>query len=218
MRRGIYLSVFVVLSIIAGGVYYNHTRLEAAVVATHDLNVGTRIQQGDVSLRSVNPSSVAGQLLQSPDQAVGKVVSSPILQDQFVDARQLMPIRNVAMLAAGLPVPAGDRIIGLPVTPAAAVGGAIKPGDLVDVLAIPNPAKGASLIDAPTSPPVILGKDVMVIGVRSEDGTPIAAGDPTPNSGSSRPASVLLAIPASDEISYSAAIASSSFVLTLSTD
>lgn len=215
MRRTIYLSLFVVLSIIAGVLYYDHTRLATVVVAIHDLSVGTRIQQSDVGVRAVNPSSIGGDVLHSTDQAVGQLVSSPILQDQFVDARQLGPVKNVAILASGLQLPDGDRIIGLPITPAAAVGGALKAGDLVDVLAIPNPSKGASLLDQPSAPPVMLGKDVLVVGLRTDDGTPVGQSDPAV---SSKPASVLLAIPVTEEISYSAAIADSSFVLTLSTD
>jgi Flp pilus assembly protein CpaB len=217
MRRTIYFSIFVVLSVIAGAVYYNHTREAPALVATHDLSVGTRIQSADVALRSVNPASLEGAVLRNADQAVGQTVSSPIFQGQFVDARQLAASSNAAMLAAGLQLPQGDRIIGLPITPAAAVGGALKPGDLVDVLAIPNPAKEASLLDQPVSPPTVLGKDVLVVGLRTDDGAAVVQTGATDGSNAGKAGSVLLAIPAGDEITYSGAMATSTFVLTLST-
>lgn len=218
MRRTIYVSVFVVLSTIAGVLYYDHTRLATVVVATHDLRVGTRVQDSDVGLRSVNPSSLDGQVLRSTDQAIGQLVSSPILQDQFVDARQLAPVKNAAMLVSGLQLPAGYRIIGVPITPAAAVGGALKAGDLVDVLALQGASKAASLVDAPPPAPVTLGKDVLVVGLRTDQGTAVDQGDGGMSMGTNKPASVLLAIPPADETTYSAAIVDSTFVLTLSTD
>jgi hypothetical protein len=97
------------------------------------------------------------------------------------------------------------------------VGGALKPGDLVDVLAIPNPAKEASLLDQPVSPPTVLGKDVLVVGLRTDDGAAVVQTGATDGSNAGKAGSVLLAIPAGDEITYSGAMATSTFVLTLST-
>ncbi len=124
MRRGIYVGVFILLSTVAGLFYYSHTRQSTALVATRDLSVGTRIQDSDVAVRQVNPASVPPGVLKTADQAIGQVVSSPILDGQFVDGRQVAPSRNADLLGSGLDVPAGFRIIGLPIAPAAAVGGA----------------------------------------------------------------------------------------------
>jgi pilus assembly protein CpaB len=218
MRRSIYLGVFIVLSTIAGLFYYAHTRQSTAVVATRDLSVGTRIQDSDVAVRQVNPASVPPAVLKTVDQAVGQVVSSPILEGQFMDARQVAPSRNANLLGSGLDVPAGYRIIGLPIAPAAAVGGVLKPGDRVDVMAIPNSSKAASLVDESAPSPVVIGKDVLVIGLRTDQGTQVDQVDHGLNLGNGKPGSVLLAIPQTDEPVYSAAIAASSFVLALSTD
>jgi len=132
MRRSLYLVIFVLLSGVAGFFYYSQTRQATAVIAARDLTVGTRIQDADVSLRRINPASVNHEVLKTVDQAVGQVVSVPILEGQFVDTRQVAPAKNAAMLGSGLEMPAGYRIIGLPVAPAAAVGGVLKPGDRVD--------------------------------------------------------------------------------------
>ena len=218
MRRGIYLSVFVVLSAVAGVFYYSQTRQATAVIATHDLTVGSRIEDADISIRSVNPASVGGQFLRSPDQAIGQVVAYPILQGQFLDARQVAPSKNTALLTAGLQVPSGYRVIGLPIAPATAVGGVLKAGDLVDVMAIPNTSKAATLVDEPAAAPVIIGRNVLVLGLRTDQGTQVEQPDHGLNMGNSKPASVLLAIPQSQETTYSAAIADSTFVLALSTD
>jgi Flp pilus assembly protein CpaB len=210
--------MFILLSTVAGLVYYSHTRQSTALVATRDLNVGTRIQDSDIAVRRINPGSVPPGVLLASDQAIGQVVSSPILEGQFVDARQVAPSKNASLLGAGLDVPAGYRIIGVPISPAAAVGGALKPGDRVDVMAIPNPTKGATLGDESAPVPVMIGKNVLVIGLRTDQGTPVDLADHGLNVGNSKPASVLLAIAQTEESAYSSAIASSSFVLALSTD
>ena len=95
------------LAAAAGFFYYSQTRQSTAVVATRDLSVGVRIQDADVTTRSVNPLSLDGQMLRTPDQAIGQVVAFPILQGQFIGARQVAPSKNAAMLTAGLQVPAG---------------------------------------------------------------------------------------------------------------
>src|SRR5437588_11727393 len=218
MRRTIYLGVFVVLSSIAGLLYYADTRQATALVATRDLSVGTHIQDADIAFRRINPASVPAGVLKASDQAVGQVVSSPILEGQFLDARQVAPSKNASLLGTGLDMPAGYRIIGLPVAPAAAVGGVLKPGDRVDVMAIASVTKATTLADQPLPAPIMLGKDVLVIGLRTEQGTPVDQVERGINTGGSKLASILLAIPQTDEEIYSAAIASSTFVLTLSTD
>jgi pilus assembly protein CpaB len=218
MRRNIYLGLFVVLSTIAGLFYYSHTRQSTALVAARDLSVGTRIQDSDLAVRQVNPASVPAQVLKAPDQAVGQVVSSPVLEGQFLDARQVAPSKNASLLGSGLDVPVGYRIIGLPIGPAGAVGGVLKPGDRVDVMAIPNPSKVATLVDESAPTPIMIGKDVLVIALRTDQGTQVDQADHGLNLGNSKPGSVLVAIPQSEESAYSAAIAASSFVLALSTD
>lgn len=216
MRRTIYFAVFVVLSGVAGFFYYAHTREAPALVATHDLTVGTRIEDSDVSVRLVNPASLGNSVLSSPNQAVGQVVSFPVLEGQFIDVRQVAPTRNANLIGAGLDVPVGFRIIGLPVAPAAAVGGVLKAGDRVDVMAIPNPTKTTVTGDLLPVGPVMIGTNVLVLGLRSDQGTQIDQS--TMGTSGDKPSSVLLAIPAIDEANYSAAIASSTFVLALSTD
>ena len=218
MRRTIYSGVFILLATIAGLLYYTDTRQSTALVATRDLSVGTRIQDSDISVRRINSASVPPGVLKASDQAIGQVVSSPILEGQFLDARQVATSRNASLLGAGLDVPSGYRIIGLPIAPSAAVGGVLKPGDRVDVMAIPNPVKAVALTEEMAPAPVIIGKNVLVIGLRTDQGTPVDQAERGLNLGNSKPGSVLLAIAQTEESAYSSAIASSSFVLALSTD
>jgi Flp pilus assembly protein CpaB len=218
MRRSIYLSICIVLSAVAGLFYYAQTRQSTAIMATHDLTVGVRIQDSDVAVRSVNPLSLGGQVLRTPDQAIGQVVASRILQGQFIDARQVAPSKNAALLTSGLEVPPGYRIIGVPIAPATAVGGVLKPGDRVDVMAIRNPSKAAGIIEEAAPAPITIGKNVLVLGLRTDQGAQVDASDRGVSMGNNKPESVLLAIPEREETTYSLAIASSTFVLAMTTD
>jgi Flp pilus assembly protein CpaB len=217
MTRTLCLTAFVVLSAVAGFFYYANTEQAPALVATHDLKVGAQIQDSDVAVRRVNPSSVEGDVFRSTEQAIGQYIAFPVLKGQFLDPRQLMASKNGELLGSGLQVPAGSRIIGLPVTPATAVGGALKPGDLVDVIAIPNAQKTGIGVEDATANQTI-GRDVLVVGLRTEQGTPFDRDDPSINATGAKPSSVLLAIPYSDESRYSGAMGTSTFLLALSTD
>ena len=63
----------------------------------------------------------------------------------------------------------------------------------------------------------VLGQRVLVIGLRTDQGTPLEADPSSPPAGTARLGSVLLAIPDSDEQRYAAAIGADTFVLTLVT-
>jgi len=134
-----------------------------------------------------------------------------------VDAREVAPTKNATLLGSGLDIPPGYRIIGVPIAPAAAVGGVLKAGDRVDVMAIPNLSRQISPADQSAPAPALIGKNILVIGIRTEQGTDVAQADHGVNIGS-KPASVLLAIPQTEETTYSSAIVGASFVLALSTD
>jgi Flp pilus assembly protein CpaB len=218
MTRAVCLVLFAVLSGIAGFFYYANTRQASALVATHDLKVGAQLQDSDVMIRHVNPSSLDTEVLRSSEQAVGQFVAFPVLKGQFLDARQVMPSRTADLFGSGLSVPAGFRVVGIPITPATAVGGALKPGDRVDVIAIPNPLKTIGAIDEVPATAQAIGRDVLVIGMRTDQGTPFDRTDPSALANGNKPSSILLAIAETDEGKYSSAMASSTFLLALSTD
>src|SRR6195256_2498335 len=105
MRRTIYLGLFILLSTIAGLLYYSDTRQSTALVATRDLSVGTRIQDADIAVRRINPASVPAGVLKASDQAVGQVGSSPILEGPFLDARQVRPVEEATPGGNGCGLP-----------------------------------------------------------------------------------------------------------------
>ena len=86
------------------------------------------------------------------------------------------------------------------------------------MIAIPTAQKtGIGMEDASTANQTI-GRDVLVVGLRTEQGTPFDRNDPSINATGAKPSSVLLAIPESDESRYSGAMGTSTFLLALSTD
>ncbi len=217
MLRAIYVAVFVTLSSAAGLFYYSQIRQASAVVAAHDLDIGHQIQDADLITRQVNPASLPTGIVQVSEDLVGQFVAVPVLKGQFIQMRQVVPSRSGRLLTGGLEVPAGTRIISLPVSSPTAVGGVLRAGDLVDVVAIPDNVKTTGP-DAVTMGPEVIGRRVLVLGLRTEQGTDVAASDESANVGTNRAASMLLAIPAQDESKYSLAVSTSTFFFALDTD
>jgi len=219
MTRTIYLTVFALLAAVAGILYYSQTRLAPIVVATTSLKVGTQIEESDVAIRRVAATALPAGALTRTDQAVGRFVSFPILQGQFLDARQVAPARTADLLQSGLNMPRGSRIISLPIQPAAAVGGTLKPGDRVDVIAVANSGKTSAGTDQ-SGLATIIGKRVLVLGMRNDQGGEL---DPKASARTlavtpTKAASILLAIPEVDLTRYSAAVVTSTFFFALATD
>ena len=217
MLRAIYVLVFVTLSSASGLFYYSQTRQATAVVAAQDLAIGHQIQDGDLTTRQVNPASLPTGIVQVSQDLIGQFVAVPVLKGQFIQLRQVVPSRSGRLLTGGLEVPAGFRIISLPVSSPTAVGGALRAGDLVDVVAIPNSIKTTGPDDV-TMAPAVIGHRVLVLGLRTEQGTEVAASDDLLNTGTNKAASMLLAIPAQDESKYSIAVSTSTFFFALATD
>src|SRR5258708_22409841 len=73
---------------------------------------------------------------------------------------------RASLIAGGLAVPSGFHALSVPVTAADAAGGVLRPGDLVDVLAVvKNQAPGSS-----PAPATTLGQRVLVLGLRTDQG------------------------------------------------
>jgi Flp pilus assembly protein CpaB len=217
MLRAIYVAVFVTLSSTAGLFYYSQTRQATAVVAAQDLPIGHQIQDGDLATRQVNPASLPTGIVQVSQDLVGEFVAVPVLKGQFIQLRQVVPSRSGRLLTGGLEVPAGSRIISLPVSSPTAVGGVLRAGDLVDVVAIPNALKTTGP-DEVTLGPEVIGRRVLVLGLRTEQGTEVSGSEESLNAGTNKAASMLLAIPAQDESKYSLAVSTSTFFFAMATD
>jgi pilus assembly protein CpaB len=210
-----YLGGFLLLSLVAGAIYYTTTREVSVVVAHGDLQLGSLITDNAVSLKRISPNAVPAGSAHHLADVVGKYVAWPVLDGHYVPLKALSHDR-VSLIAGGLHVPAGFRAISVPVTAVEAVGGALRPGDYVDILATPkSQAPGAS-----PAPAVMLGQKVLLLGLRTDQGQPLdATGGPGTvhglNFANNRIAAIVVAVAPEDEARYAAATATSSFTIVL---
>ncbi len=104
-----------------------------AVVARHDLAVGTVLTARDVTSRPVHESELPGAVVTDRDEVLGRVVAVPVLRGAFVSDGNVAPRRRTGLDGV---VPAGMRAMRVVVTDALAP----RPGAAVDVLATYDPA------------------------------------------------------------------------------
>jgi Flp pilus assembly protein CpaB len=149
----------VTAAIVAGDLATLHRRATTlgaevdAVVATHDLAVGTVVHARDVATRSVHRSQLPGGVLTERSLATGRVVAVPLLDGSFVTRRHLAPRHRTGLDGV---VPRGMRAMRVVVT------GALqpRPGAAVDVLATYDPATTSSSYDGTT---VVVAAGVSVV-------------------------------------------------------
>src|SRR5919201_3202036 len=213
MLRLVYTAAFVILAAVAGVFYYQETRQTQVVVAARDISPGTMISDDDLEVRTVGTNSLPAGAVRAPDQAVGSFLSVPVLAGQYLDRRALSARRDSRLLTRSLEVPVGAVLISLPVNPASAVGAALSPGDLVDVLAVPAGSR-TSPDESATSQ--LIGRKVLVVSLRTEQGQTHDGSGRDPAGGGQKLGSVVLAVPVADESRYASAMAGSTFFLALS--
>jgi len=97
------------------------------LVATRDLPAGEILQPGDVRLASLPKREVAA--LTEAEQAIGKMITTPIAKDAPVLASYFPALNPVAQTLRP-----DERAVAIKVNEVVGVGGFIQPGDHVDVL------------------------------------------------------------------------------------
>ena len=225
MRRTVYLLLFLLLAALAALLTLRAQRTVAVLVATRDVRAGEQLAAADVAVARMHEDSVPGGALASPDDAVGEYVAWPLTSGEPVLARMMRHQRSGIELTAAVSVPDGYRAIAVPVQPAGAVGGMLAPGDHVDVYATPLVGHTASTTGAASfgeDGTVILGADLLVLQLRSDQGQPLdAAADQSVHGldfGAGKLGSVVIAVPADEVSHFAAAAAADSMYLALSVD
>jgi Flp pilus assembly protein CpaB len=219
VRRTVYLVIFVVASLIAAGTYWVAQPRVQVVRATVDVPVLTRITADMVELVQVSPVGAPPNAARSLEVVVGMYASLPILAGQDVDARALEAIPGSQAYGFGAAIGPGQVAFALPVTAEQAVGGALAPGALVDVIAVPNGATGSAGAEGPAEP-VMLGEGMTILALRSTDGRQLVAMDSEESTGVIPPklGSVIVAIPAARLLDFASAAQTSTFYLGLDAD
>ena len=217
--RGAYVAIFVAASLVAAGVYYLTQPRAEAVRARADIAVLTAITADMVELVRVSPGDRAADTATSLDDVIGQYAAMPILAGQFVDRRALESTPGAQAFGFGAPLPPGYVAFAIPVEPGQAVGGALTPGAVVDVIAVPNALKTLGNADLESAPEAtVLGEDLVVLALRTVDGRALSGPSDGTQSVTALPprlGSVVVAVPADELPRFASASLTSTMFLAL---
>jgi pilus assembly protein CpaB len=186
------------------------TQRADVVVMSRDIDVPRPLTRDDVEIRTVSAELAPPDVAQRVDDVIGLTPRAPLVRGQLVLTRAVAP--ELAGFRTGLTLSPGLRAVAIPVSAVSAVGGAIVPGARVDILAVPVLGRAPAGRTAE-----LLASAVTVLDVRDESGIAYIPREAKTNAATlnERIASVVIAIPAGDEVRFADRIATSTFVLTL---
>lgn len=118
----------------------NYQELMPIVVAARDLPAFSTIRPSDLTKRMVPLGSVDPNTVQAESGLVGMQLLSPVYQGEAIRQERLATEEGLQQTPAGVSVAQrpGELLIGLHVDVVAVVGGALLPGDVVDVYVVPQ--------------------------------------------------------------------------------
>jgi Flp pilus assembly protein CpaB len=217
-NRGAYVAIFLVASLVAAGVYYLAQPRTEVVRARADIAVLTPVTADMVEVVRVSPGDRSTDAATSIEEVVGQYAAMPILAGQLVDRRALESTPGAHAFGFGAPLPPGHVAFAIAVEPAQAVGGALTPGAIIDVIAVPNALKTlpADIEVAPAA--TVLGEGLVVLALRSVDGRALTDPATSTQSATSLPprlGSVVVAVPAAELPDFATASLTSTMYLSL---
>ena len=142
------------------------------VVATHDLEVGSLIGQGDLRLAACQDCA-SEQMFNDPKQIIGRGVIATVYKDEPVLAPRLAAKGAGAGLAAM--IPSGERAVALRVNDVVGLAGFVLPGMRVDVIVSGSTSGSSGGRDTNITRTVLQNIEVLSAGQhieRSVDGKP----------------------------------------------
>lgn len=147
----------------------------AAVVAAHDLRPGVALGPADLAVRSLSPGDVPAGAVADPRQLLGRTVAGPVRSGEaLTDVRIITP--RLAGLATAIP---DARAVSVRL-PDQTLADMLRPGDVVDVVTVPQHQPGATE-DAATKqtgirPPEVLAQAAVVLLVSEPERSSAAQG------------------------------------------
>jgi len=135
---------------------------EDVFVATHDLQVGTKIEDKDIRYAHFRSSDLPAGVFHRGDKLIGRGVIQPIYKGEWILGSKLAG-ENAGY---GLPslIPPGMRAVSVPVNHTSPAYGFVLPGARVDVLVTGKP-EGSSLTQTTT---LLENVAVLANGIRLE--------------------------------------------------
>lgn len=219
-RRSVYLIVFALAAVAAGGLVYLSQPRTDIVRARNDVAVLEPITADDVEVVRVSPADAPPNAARSLEDVVGRYATVAILAGQDVDVRLVEATPGSRAFGFGAPLSPGQVAFALPVEPSAAVGGALVPGARVDVVAVPTSLRTLGARDPSNSETGrLLGQGLVVLALRTTDGSILR--DPDAELASGRVVvppklgAVVVAIPEAQLADYATASVTSTFVIAL---
>jgi len=206
-RRAL-LVLALIAGVIAGASYWLDARRVPLVVAARPIEAESVLDDSDLGTMEVPADSVPADAIVDREAAVGQVVHG------HLEAGQLLLRASFEAppgFRSGLRPAAGWRAVALPVSPGFALGGAIVPGVRVDVVVVPVAGRAP-----PDRGPERFATGLLVLDVRSESGGPFVEPGSRQSSAAlanARLGSVIVAVPADDDVLIAERIATSTFVL-----
>lgn len=173
------------LTLVSGAYAYNSLfRTVPALVAVQDLAQGAELTAELVRVVRLPAGGRPARGLFGPGQVAGMYATVPLFADELLTDQHItseQPARDPV-------IGKGQRIISVPVKPEAVLGGALRPGDLVDVT-VAWPAQ-----DAKPSVVETIVTNIRVIDVRNGSATSAVRTKDDAETDSAVPASVILLI------------------------
>lgn len=166
-QRGSLLLPMIVGVAAAGGVYWSawqtvpKVRLVPAVVVTKALAETESVTSDAVAVRQLPDTALPPGALSDAAAAVGKTTARPLLEGQVLTERDLLS----APLRRGL----AEGEVGVGVRVPEAVGPALRPGDRVNVVAVPKLQPGS-----PPARPVMLLTGKRIVALYDAGGAEVA--------------------------------------------
>ncbi|HKW79219.1 MAG TPA: RcpC/CpaB family pilus assembly protein [Candidatus Limnocylindria bacterium] len=208
IARRTLLVLALLAGITAGVAYWLDTRRVPLIVAARAIESETVLEERDLGTMDVPVDVVPADAVMDRGEALGRTVHARLHAGQLL----LRAVLDEAPgFRSGLRPAPGWRAVALPVAPALALGGAIVPGVRVDVVAVPLAGRAPA-----DRGPERLATGLLVLDVRSESGGPFV--EPGSRDGSAalanaRLGSVIVEVPAEDDLLVAERIATSTFVI-----
>lgn len=195
MQKKIYLILGIGLALLAAvmvNVYINQQRklaiadakrrLEtiqanqtAVLIAKEDFPVGTAVDPGKLEVKIIPSQYLQPQAVTSIDRIAGMVMAAAVSKGEQLALSKLAWPKEARGGSLATVTPVGKRAITISVDNVASLGGMIKAGDYVDVIAtvsVPvQTADGKQVAQAAVIP---LFQNIMVLAVGQETGGPVA--------------------------------------------
>lgn len=205
-RAGL-LGLALLLAAAAAWMYVSDGRQEKALVLARDVPAGQRLVEADVGYKAVARGALPPGALADPGAVIGMYARGPLPQGQYVVDRQLDANAGRALAESIFEPPVEWALVALPISVEHALGGALSPGQKVDVYAVAKRSAG---------PAEILAPGARLVDLRSLEGQSLALARPAGLDADEPIGSALLAVPRALLAGIIARIESSNFVLATS--